>query len=338
MDISQNVPPQPKKRGRKPKNQTLNGETPKPVEKPPPKKRGRKPKGGKIISLTKTLNNNEITITNIILHLKCSLNDIYQEDSFTHEAYNPNIENVESYSDNDKFNELCIIETKENKSEQYLTDKIPYINNNIENINNDMNQNKIIDTNNNNNEIISKKEISNKINKLQHELNMGDYNVKSACFWCTEDFDTPTIYIPKNKCSTTHKYNVYGCFCSPECAAAHLLNENINDSEKFERYHLLNFVYGQIYNYNKNIKPAPSPHYTLSKFMGNLSINEYRSLFEYEKLILIIDKPLTRSIPQLFEDNDSYNIVRKNAKINTFKVRKNNNISKSEILNNNFGI
>ena len=37
--------------------------------------------------------------------------------------------------------------------------------------------------------------------------------------------------------------------------------------------------------YNKNIKPAPSPYYTLSKFMGNLSINEYRSLCEYEKLI-----------------------------------------------------
>ena len=325
MDISQNVPPQPKKRGRKPKNQTLNGEPPKPVEKPPPKKRGRKPKGGKIVSLTNTLNTNEITITNIILHLKCSLNDIYDEETLTQETYNPNIESVESYTDNDNFNELCSIETKNDLEYTNIINEplMPIENNIIEPVNDDL---------------ITKKSISNKINKLQYELNIGDYNVKSACFWCTEDFDTPTIYIPKNKCSTSNKYNVYGCFCSPECAAAHLLNENINESEKFERYHLLNYIYGKIYNYNKNIKPAPSPYYTLSKYMGNLSINEYRSLFEYEKLILVINKPLTRSIPQLFEDNDSYNIVRKNAKINAFKVRKNNNISKTEILNNNFGI
>ena len=72
--------------------------------------------------------------------------------------------------------------------------------------------------------------------------------------------------------------------------------------------------------------------------MGNLSINEYRSLCEYEKLILVIDKPLTRSMPQLFEDNDNYNVIRKNSKINNFKVRKNNNMTKKEILNNNFGI
>ena len=38
MDISNNVP-LPKKRGRKPKNQSLNGEPTKPVEKPPPKKK-----------------------------------------------------------------------------------------------------------------------------------------------------------------------------------------------------------------------------------------------------------------------------------------------------------
>ena len=69
-----------------------------------------------------------------------------------------------------------------------------------------------------------------------------------------------------------------------------------------------------------------------------ISISEYRALSSYEKLILVIDKPLTRSMPQLFEDNDNYNIANKNSKIKTFKIRKNNNISKAEILTNNFGI
>ena len=39
------------------------------------KKRGRKPKGGKLILKQPELDNKPKPITNIILHLKCSLND-----------------------------------------------------------------------------------------------------------------------------------------------------------------------------------------------------------------------------------------------------------------------
>ena len=201
MDISSNVPPLPKKRGRKPKNQMLNGEKPKPVEKPPPKKRGRKPKGGKIITLSKNLKHYDVTITNIILHLKCSLNDIYTEDTLTLETYNPNIENIESFSldDNDNYSEICTIE----KNDKNLED-----NTSSELYNKDFNsefttiaeKSNIIDVPVVSDDSISnRKKISSKINKLQHELNIGNYSSKSACFWCTEDFDTPTIYIPKNK-------------------------------------------------------------------------------------------------------------------------------------------
>ena len=59
------------------------------------------------------------------------------------------------------------------------------------------------------------------------------------------------------------------------------MNEkNIDSSTRFERYHLLNFLYCKIYNYSKNIKPAPSPYYTLDKYYGNLSIQEYRKLLK----------------------------------------------------------
>ena len=36
------------------------------------------------------------------------------------------------------------------------------------------------------------------------------------------------IYIPKYFMNET--YHVYGCFCSPECAVAHLMEENIDSS------------------------------------------------------------------------------------------------------------
>ena len=185
--------------------------------------------------------------------------------------------------------------------------------------------------------------ISEKINKLQHDLIINDGNINtfhnSCCFHCTEPFDSHVIYIPKNHSPNDNKYNVYGCFCSPECAAAYLMNENINDSVKFERYHLLNFIYGKIYNYKKSIRPAPNPYYTLNKFMGNITIEEYRNLFEYEKMLLVIEKPLTRNLPQLVEDNDNFQIAQKNSKINTYSnMRKKNAVSKNDILTNNFGI
>ena len=113
MDISQNVT-LPKKRGRKPKNHALNNPNSPPVEKPPPKKRGRKPKGGKIISLNTHNTSSNVVITNIILHLKCSLNDIFIEDTLSHDSYNPNVENIESFSKdtNDNFSEVYELENK----------------------------------------------------------------------------------------------------------------------------------------------------------------------------------------------------------------------------------
>jgi hypothetical protein len=84
------------------------------------------------------------------------------------------------------------------------------------------------------------------------------------------------------------------------------MKENIDDSTKFERYHLLNQIYSKVYNYKKNIKPAPNPYFLLEKFYGNLSIQEYRKLLKTEHMLLVIDKPMTRILPELHEDNELF--------------------------------
>ena len=72
---------EPKKRGRK-KGSTVVANTTTAIETPTvPKKRGRKPKGGKIIEDANKEFENEEVVSNVILHLKCSKNDI--ENSFT---------------------------------------------------------------------------------------------------------------------------------------------------------------------------------------------------------------------------------------------------------------
>ena len=101
------------------------------------------------------------------------------------------------------------------------------------------------------------KNIWQKLEKLSTNLRHDNIcDKKSACFFCTGEFDNVPIYIPKYELNKF--YYVYGCFCSPECACAFLMNErNIDTTTRFERYHLLNFLYCKIYNYTKNIKPAP---------------------------------------------------------------------------------
>jgi len=182
------------------------------------------------------------------------------------------------------------------------------------------------------------KEIWKKLSELEILLHNNDTSdKKSSCFWDTCEFDNPPIYIPKYELNGS--IHVYGCFCCPECGVAFLMRENIDSATKFERYHLMNRIYGKIYNYEKNIKPAPNPYYTLDKYYGNLTIPQYRKLLKHERLLLIVDKPLTRQLPELHQDNDDFIINNNSIPSSKYKLRrKGNKQTKNDILNEKFGI
>ena len=317
----------PKKRGRKAKTTTDTSSSP-----PAPKKRGRKPKGGKIVENVKIKDNEKEVKTNVILHLKCNSNDI-KENSLDNS-------NIVSYNfDNNKNSDLSyeIINkfSSENETELNSTNSTSVLSMSKENLTIPISEKNNLETNKLKEENKEEKKIFEKLKDLQinlHNNNISDK--KSACFWCTYEFDNPPIYIPKNEINGN--YNVYGCFCSPECATAHLMNENINTSIKFERYYLLNHIYAKIYNYDKNIKPAPNPYYTLDKFYGNLNIQEYRKLLNNDRLLFIVDKPMTRILPELHDDNEDYLLTKKSS--SSFKIRRNKQNSKNNILNENFGL
>tara|TARA_Y100000389_G_scaffold204732_1_gene259278 strand:- start:524 stop:1522 length:999 start_codon:yes stop_codon:yes gene_type:complete len=258
-----------------------------------PKKRGRKPKGGKIVEIKDILVTN-IPKPNVILHLNCFLHEIINIDVI---KYKPDIENIDTYNLHETNNFINFNFIKNNNQDSSY--------NNIDKeTNNENNNSKIsipID------DTYNRKNINRKLKELSFNLKNDIINKKSSCFWCTYEFDNEAIHIPTSFNNNTNSYNCYGCFCSPECACSFLMNDSsIDSSSKFERYYLLNNVYGKIYNYKKNIKPAPSPHYLLKKFYGNLDIQEYRKLLNYERLLLVIEKPLTKSIPEIFEENDDY--------------------------------
>ena len=281
-------------------------------QKPAIKKRGRKPKGGKIIHQVSPNEPLAEDRPNVILHLKCSVKDLMvtSHNNFLLDSYNFGIKNNEyafeliNGSDNNYKQET---ENVEEDDELYCKDV--------------------------------NKEVSKKLKLLEHNLHINNVNnKKSSCFWDTCEFDNPPIYIPKYFINGV--YHVYGCFCSPECGVAYLMNETLDSSTKFERYHLFNHIYSKIYEYNKNIKPAPNPYYMLEKYYGNLSIQEFRSLLRNERLFLIIDKPLTRILPELHEDNDDFilnnKIIPSNYQVKSRLQRKKHN--KNDILNEKFGV
>ena len=154
---------------------------------------------------------------------------------------------------------------------------------------------------------------------------INNYKSKPNCFWCTCEFDNEACHIPK--CEVDGTIECYGVFCRAECAAGFLMGEFIDDSSKMERYNLLNEVYGKIFRYVRAIKPAPAPFYLLDKFCGNLSIHEYRKILQSDSIVTVVDKPMTRVFPELHEDNEEFttNVFRKKPPTNSNNISNGNN-------------
>lgn len=332
------------------------------------KKRGRKPKGGKLITKQPDVLDSNIQITNVILHLKCSMKDLNEHNNKINQivndplTYNPSVPpNIMTY--NDKSQQFTVYEnnTIHTYNQQSFLENTNYAYNSIDagvtctksicskcSCNIDITSNDNVNEDNINDDDddgINIKDINTKLKKLKLQLyKNSNPDKKSACFWCTYEYDNQPCYIPKHEID--EQLYGYGSFCRPECAVAYLMKENLDDSTKFERYHLLNQIYSKVYNYKKNIKPAPNPYFLLEKFYGNLSIQEYRKLLKTEHMLLVIDKPMTRILPELHEDSEDFimNIYGGKQQTNqsgVYKVKrqseKQKGPSKNSIMKENFG-
>jgi len=339
---------QPKKRGRKPKKDKIALDNalqsdpssnciiqPEVIK----KKRGRKPRGGKIIDNINKELNTTIIKSNIILHLRCKIEDLEENGMISALSYDPNINEVIPYNhENNDLSKYTSANVTTNINPNPNTNTNTNTNTNFI-VGNEVIKNygdEVMDENTNESFI---NDINNKLKVLTKNLQTNNiHDKKSACFWCTTSFDNLPIYIPKFELNGV--YNCYGCFCSPECATAFLFKETIDTASKFERYSLLNHIYAKIYNYNKNIIPAPNPLYTLDKFYGNLTIQEYRKQLKSERLLLIVDKPLTRILPEIYEDlNDPLmnNLELKHNKKRTLMNFRNKQ-TKKDIMSANFNL
>jgi hypothetical protein len=123
------------------------------------------------------------------------------------------------------------------------------------------------------------------------------------CYWCCHKFDTPPFGIPV-KYTSAGKFQVYGCFCSLECASAYNFDaKDGGHDDIWERNTLINFIAKKI-GYEKNVKPAPS-RLALHMFGGHLAIQDFREYCKTSKLININFPPMMTITQQIEEVNES---------------------------------
>jgi hypothetical protein len=313
------------------------------------------------------------TSSNIILQLKCGIRDLREYNTLYNNSvtnvteYNPNVPPpIMTYNEDENLNFYKYEKTAETTETTEPTAIATQYENTVQNTEErlcskcgsgcdaESDPKKNVATSNAGNSQLQQKIKKLKI-QLYKSLNDGQ-NKQSACFWCTFDFETPAFYIPKYE--TEETMHCYGSFCSPNCAAAYLLNENINDSIRFERYSLLNWIYSEVDdNSVRSIHPAPNPYYTLQKFCGNLTIQEYRRLTQSDNHhLVVLERPLTRILPELHEETSSTTVTmisrqqssqpateeKKNMGMGGFRVRKESEkatrASKSEIVRDRLGL
>jgi len=112
-----------------------------------------------------------------------------------------------------------------------------------------------------------------------------------ACFWCCEQFNGRPCVIPNSIVQTV--WNVYGNYCTPQCAMAYLLSEILDTHTRWERISLLNRLYAK--QINGRIYPAPSRE-SLQRFGGPITPDEFRSICESQTVRVDIHMPPMVSI------------------------------------------
>lgn len=135
----------------------------------------------------------------------------------------------------------------------------------------------------------------------KNKINEWPSNTSISCYWCCHKFDNAPYGIPVN--FNKSSFDVFGCFCSLECAAAYNFKLQENIDEMWERYNLINLLHRHLNLEGKIVKPAPD-RLALKMFGGYLDIHEFRQFFKSNKLVNVNFPPMLSLTQQIEEVND----------------------------------
>jgi hypothetical protein len=259
---------------------------------------------------------------NVILHLKCKISELHEYQKIVKKFEN-NYLIYEPVIPNNNY--VPYEDVIEHNYSSYVAINTPFTINN----DNETNVESNVASTNVESNVASTENICEKLKDLKLQLYKNvPINKQCCCFWCSYEYKDDLCYIPKHIINDV--IYGYGSFCTPQCAAAYLIKENIDDTTRYERYYLLNYIYGN----GKCIKPSPNPFYTLEKYYGNLTIDEYRNLITKNKhLYITIDKPMTRIFPEIHEEIEESLMGNKESKIHNNNSNNNSRVYKVKMQN-----
>lgn len=310
-----------KKRGRKPRHLSQSQPIDINIVKVK-KKRGRKPKekynfNTETLDISDQINENE----NIIVKLPIKISELNTTEFMSNlYSYNPDINEPLPYDPNNNT-DFNLNEKNKNLINYSEYKKSPTNNDFIKNsdkntVNNTEDAQELDKNMANKKDNVPKRQIDlllhNKYKKekkleilaqLSNKSNENNYSNKTdiSCFWCCHEFDNTPWGIPLSY--VDNKYNLFGIFCSPQCACAQLFESEQFKEKKWEYYSLLNLLYKDVYGEFNKILPAPSK-LCLIKFGGKVSIDKYRDeILKTNNAYLIKFPPITSIIPVMEEVN-----------------------------------
>lgn len=126
-------------------------------------------------------------------------------------------------------------------------------------------------------------------------------DTSTACYWCCHHFNTSPVGLPISY--NEEKFDVFGCFCSLECACAYNFRMANHMDEMWERNGLINMLarkLGRNTDYGP-VKPAPD-RVALRLFGGHMTIEEFRAFSNSSKTILVNIAPIMSSTTQQLEE------------------------------------
>jgi hypothetical protein len=131
-----------------------------------------------------------------------------------------------------------------------------------------------------------------------------------ACYWDCHPFRGTPCAIPF--VIDEGIWRVYGNFCSPECAAAHLFNERLDSNVQWERYALLNRLYAP--TSETGVRLAPSRN-IIHLFGGPLDVSDFRAVNRDQRMRIDVMTPPMISIIQVMDTKpiDFYDASMKNS-------------------------
>lgn len=310
---------------------------PLPIEQDVKKKRGRRPKSDKVVNTSEhhTVEEKvlEPIITDIIPEEQASVKGKRgRKPKYIYNAYEMATHNTSTTLSDDEniIVKLNVQQQIVDKYDERIIEEQPYayncgdyshismVNNCNETDNNSVDESQPDNTNSDVRvlELLKDFEEKNKINEWPS-------NTSIACYWCCHKFNNAPFGIPINY--KNEKFEVYGCFCSLECATAYNFKKTDSIDEMWERYNLINLMSRKM-KQGTYVKPAPDV-LALKIFGGNMDIEKFREYFKTNRVISLNFPPMTSITQQLeevneYELNNEYKYIPiDNDRINKYKEK-----------------